>query len=479
MPIDRRHFLKAVTTTTAAMSGIYLQVDKLSRPFERATNRRLVLPLEQHLFSELETVADNNVRVLVPPLHHMVVTASLRTGWSAKRLRAAQVLLERTLSKFEDDQLLTFTPAGLGLAVAWGLPYFRHLEPSLVAKHMPIDLHESRALRHSTPAVVDTIRFPSDPVGLVLEQNDVAIVMASDNLDHIDVAFDALFHGATKECFELLSIRQGFVDARSVGTNKQSLTKQLALQAGIPGASSIPDSAELFLGFTSTQVDALGPGTIANFESLPGFTNQWPRGYFVGGTAMHLSHVYEDLVAWYGESYGARVGATYSPRAENTVNAGIQTIPAGPTTVENFADLRQDLQNSGFIGHSTSMQPISRLHTEVTDHRGVRYSAGTSIPQRADFNTLDSPFAFSAQPQRDGELLRHSAGIHFVSYTPTSSMFAALRMAMDGNYQSTLGTTLGTTAVGGPFNTVLTPTHRQNFLVPPRKHRSFPLAELL
>ncbi len=31
---------------------------------------------------------------------------------------------------------------------------------------------------------------------------------------------------------------------------------------------------------------------------------------------------------------------------------------------------------------------------------------------------------------------------------------------------------------GQGFNTVLRTTHRQNFLVPPRRHRSFPLAEL-
>ena len=28
------------------------------------------------------------------------------------------------------------------------------------------------------------------------------------------------------------------------------------------------------------------------------------------------------------------------------------------------------------------------------------------------------------------------------------------------------------------FNSVLSTTHRQNFVVPPRRHRSFPLAEL-
>jgi hypothetical protein len=32
---------------------------------------------------------------------------------------------------------------------------------------------------------------------------------------------------------------------------------------------------------------------------------------------------------------------------------------------------------------------------------------------------------------------------------------------------------------GQGFNSVLRTTHRQNFLVPPRAHRSFPLVELL
>jgi hypothetical protein len=31
---------------------------------------------------------------------------------------------------------------------------------------------------------------------------------------------------------------------------------------------------------------------------------------------------------------------------------------------------------------------------------------------------------------------------------------------------------------GQGFNSVLKTTHRQNFIVPPREHRSFPLAEL-
>jgi hypothetical protein len=37
---------------------------------------------------------------------------------------------------------------------------------------------------------------------------------------------------------------------------------------------------------------------------------------------------------------------------------------------------------------------------------------------------------------------------------------------------------LGPRAREQGFNQILSTTHRQNFLVPPRRHRSFPLAEL-
>ena len=48
---------------------------------------------------------------------------------------------------------------------------------------------------------------------------------------------------------------------------------------------------------------------------------------------------------------------------------------------------------------------------------------------------------------------------------------------MDGQYGS--NPPFGPGTVHGPFNQVLQTTHRQNFLVPPRLHRSFPLAEFL
>jgi len=101
-------------------------------------------------------------------------------------------------------------------------------------------------------------------------------------------------------------------------------------------------------------------------------------------------------------------------------------------------------------------------------------AAGTAIPQRADFNTLDNPFAWSADGSGSGD---PAAGVHFVVFNPTSDDFHRVRNAMDGVLPD--GTTLQfePRAEGQGFNSILRTTRRQNFLVPPRAHRSFPLSE--
>ena len=103
---------------------------------------------------------------------------------------------------------------------------------------------------------------------------------------------------------------------------------------------------------------------------------------------------------------------------------------------------------------------------------------GTAIPQRADFNTLDNPFAWSADPKRDGVVAGAAAGVHFVVFNPSSDDFHRNRLAMDGVLPDGTKLQLQPQARGQGFNSVLRTTHRQNFLVPPRAHRSFPLAEL-
>jgi hypothetical protein len=102
-------------------------------------------------------------------------------------------------------------------------------------------------------------------------------------------------------------------------------------------------------------------------------------------------------------------------------------------------------------------------------------------PPRADpggLNTLDTPFTTSSDPSRDRwSSVQNSPGLHFVALVPTSGRFHLTRLAMDGILPD--GTDLKVATKDNGINAMLRTTHRQNFLVPPRAHRSFPMAELL
>jgi hypothetical protein len=69
--------------------------------------------------------------------------------------------------------------------------------------------------------------------------------------------------------------------------------------------------------------------------------------------------------------------------------------------------------------------------------------------------------------------------LHFAVFVPASRLFHTARPAMDGVLPD--GTNLRDTIADAHngINRFMAATHRQNFLVPPRAHRSFPLVEFL
>src|SRR6266567_4509111 len=153
------------------------------------------------------------------------VGAALAT---AKALQEAQHHLESVLLGLE--QKLSPTPSGLGVLVAWGLPYFHHYIPSLgktssffkagtrYPAYMPVDLVTSKLEGHTVYAVQQARTFPSDqpPAGfgpVHLEQNDVAVLLRSDSLTNIMEAMNALFGTGSNRAgslFKVTSIRRGF-----------------------------------------------------------------------------------------------------------------------------------------------------------------------------------------------------------------------------------------------------------------------------
>jgi hypothetical protein len=459
MRLTRRRFLGGAAAAALGGAGVYELVDQLTGAPRRGAVPARPVPLEQHVI-DLGLVESEGVQVVVPPLHHEMVTATLK----ATDLRAAQAGLEHALAQLDDRYSLD--AAGLGVTIAWGLPYFERHVPEQAKAHLPFD-HRS-----GKPALLPARRFPSDPHDTILEQNDVAILLRSDSRAHIDDARKTLFEDLPY--FQMTSIRRGFAGGGFAG--KQSLPKKMAMAAGIPGADLIPDTSELFLGFTSTQKAGLGPGLIANHETL-GFVDL-RGGYFRGGTHMHLSHIDEDLEAWYlNFDFDERVLTTFRPGLTK-VKQGTQTVAQGPKDVATQAETTSSFKSTGRFGHSASIQTTSRLSQDIIGPDGTVYPKGTAIPQRADFNTLDNPFVWSATPDRDKLQSTPSAGVHFVVFNPSSDDFARNRLAMDGVLPDGTKLDVGPRSRAQGFNSVLTTTHRQNFLVPPRRHRSFPLAEL-
>jgi hypothetical protein len=457
MRLTRRRFLGGAAAAALSGAGIYELVDKLTPAPARPVAGPM--PPEQHIF-HLGSVESEGVEVVVPPLHSEVVTATL----AVDDLRAAQHDLERTLGEL--DAAYTPDPSGLGVTVAWGLPYFEHHVPVRSKTHLPFDRRAGKSV------LVPERRFPSDPHDTILESNDVAVLLRSDNLDHIAAARKALFDEL--HLFHVTSMRRGFAGGGFSG--KQSLPKKMAMAAGIAGADLIPDTSELFLGFTSTQKAGLGPGLIANHETL-GYVDV-RSGYFHGGTHMHLSHISEDLEAWYlNFDFDERVLTAFRPGLTK-VKQGAQTVAQGPRDIATSVQLAHQFKQTGRFGHSASIQPTSRLLEEVAGPDGTVYPKGTSIPQRADFNTLDNPFAYSADPTRDQFSDQPVAGVHFVVFNPSGDDFERNRLAMDGVLPDGTKLEVSARSRAQGFNSVLTTTHRQNFLVPPRRHRSFPLAEL-
>lgn len=469
MRLTRRKLVGGAAASALAAAGIYKLVDQLTTPPVRvAAGPRFP---EQHLLGGIRVVRDNGIEVLVPPLHHQVVTATVRVGERPADIAQAREEFENALRRL--DERFEPTPAGLGVTVAWGLPYFDRFVPAQTERHLPVDRRASASRGTPVRVLEDAIRFPSDPETTRLETNDVAVLLRSDVLDHIAEGAKSLFEGRD-DMFRVASIRKGFVGGGFDGGI--GLPKQMALAARIEGADLIPDGAELFLGFTSSQKAGLGPSMIANLETL-GYADLGPAGYFAHGTHMHLSHLFEDVAAWYLTfDHQNRLDTTFRPGLD--VPPATQTVAQGPEDVQSEDEVRRDYARHRQIGHSGSMQPASRLDRDVVGADGTRYPKGTAVPQRADFNTLDNPFFWTAHEGRDTFSEVPAAGLHFVVFNPTSDDFRRTRLAMDGVMPDGTKLAFETGSTGRGFNSILVTTHRQNFLVPPRAHRSFPLSEL-
>ena len=258
---SRRRFLQGTTGAfgvALASPGIYKMIDTIAKPPDRLAvadiqpvQEQYLVPADQVINVDSSGVESSNgtVAVRVGTLHGQVITARLNVPANANALREAQHHLESVILGLERQ--FPPTPAGMGIMVAWGLPYFRQYIPKLgkaseffnagtpYPRYLPIDVSTSKTEGHTVYAVQEARTFPSDtpPPGfgpVRLEQNDVAVLVRSDSLANIMAATKALFGPGSKHAgslFNVTSIRMGFAGGGFYG-GQQGLPGKMA-----PGSS--------------------------------------------------------------------------------------------------------------------------------------------------------------------------------------------------------------------------------------------------
>ena len=182
--LSRRRFLQGTGLTLGAAlasAGIYELIDTLVQAPERPALAATEPLQEQYLLQNEQVIKvkgsgvenrTGTIGVRVPALHDHVITATLKVSANAKALQEAQQRLESVLLRLE--QQFPPTPTGLGIAVAWGLPYFHHSIPRLgktspffpagtrYPTYLPVDLVTSKQEGQTVYAVQEARTFPSD-----------------------------------------------------------------------------------------------------------------------------------------------------------------------------------------------------------------------------------------------------------------------------------------------------------------------------
>ena len=206
----------------------------------------------------------------------------------------------------------------------------------------------------------------------------------------------------------------------------------MAIAAGVPGADLIPDDVRALPRLHVDAEGGLGPGLIANHETL-GYVDL-RGGYFHGGTHMHLSHLTEDLEAWYlNFDFDERVAHRVPAGPRRTCKQGAQTVPQGPTDVATAAELTRRVQADRALraqrvdpGDLASAGGRRRPGRDGRTRRARRSRSGptsTRSTTRSCSRPIRRATSWSATPV---------AGVHFVVFNPSSDDFERNRLAMDG-----------------------------------------------
>jgi hypothetical protein len=450
--------VRAVAAAKSALPEIQFQIEKFIAPAFRV----------------------EGVRVRFAPVYTTFATFALtRTPTQADQARLA-----RALARVEASY--PFSPSGVFTTVAYGVPYFERLPGGmagmLVAKHMPRLISEPQlyALEEAVPGPTDV--SPENPevsklrfnIPVQIESNDMLVTLRSDSTEIIDDVLTWLsgesstLAGESVDSSELGELLT--VTSRRLMFTQMGLPRKVAEEQGLPYEEMINPESPMWMGFVSQQVGSSGVPPITTFlgNGSAKLTTARARDYFNHGSIVHLSHVIQDLEQFYErpkETYVRREAEMFSadpiPRPGNAnqfINGGgpafIPNVFTNPQQAASEAKGTTTFDGQPHIAHTTALQRSSRAPNRTPMHI------------RADgpgFDSLDVPDG-SQQPK-----------LHFSIFVPTAAFFATMRRSQAS---LDLAQTYNVPAEHLGLERFLTATRRQNFLVPPRRNRAFPLVEL-
>ena len=431
----------------------------------------------------------NGVLVRFGPVYTTFTPARL----TRNPTRTDQQVLASALNTIE--AVFPFSPSGVFAFISYGIPYFDRVPGSVVAQFMPRLLSDLNrfALEEARPSPTDFLAGTTNPdrqkatfnVPVVIERNDVLFTLRSDSLSNLTSILNWLQGSnvlggriiASPNFGGLFSFQRSRLMFQQIG-----LPRKVADSVGLPFRGRVNPQSPMWMGFADQQVDASGPAQIVTFvgNSSARFTNKTPGAYFDNGSIQHLSHDILDLPQFYataqedppdGETYKERVQYAFRSNQKGTAdglpadgNADQFTDGGGPAFLNNvFQGTGDALQAAQGIGTFEGEKRIGHI---AALQRSSRASDGTPVHIRMDgtgFDNMDVPSG------------ANTAKLQFTVFVPTAEFFRAMRVnqaSLDLQHQ------FGVPFDDNGFERFTSATRRQNFLIPPRRHRAFPLREL-
>jgi hypothetical protein len=415
----------------------------------------------------------DGIVVRFPPVYTSYTTIAL----TRRPTPTDQRLMIESLAAVE--RALPLRPSGVFMIIGYGVPYFARLPggmagdlvggaiPGLASDPARLALEEAVAGPTDVGAANPGVVKQTFQVPVAIESNDMLLMLRSDSSRVIGEVLAYLtghgtrLGGRTVARSRLNGLLR--VTSRRLMFQQIVLPRKLADRHRLPFAGQINPRSPMWMGFADQQVTASGPPRITTFagDASARLTTARPGDYFDNGAIVHLSHVIEDLGQFYAEPYVERVQCMFR---SNPVPAQGDASGSGPAFLENnFRGPGDALANAAGVNTPDGQHRLGHL---AGLQRSSRAPDTTPLHIRADGAGLD------AMDVPDGSL---QPKLQFAIFVPTADFFARLRR---DQASLDLAAAFAVDPRHAGIERFITATRRQNFLVPPRRHRAFPLVEL-